>query len=100
MTRNEARAAGETLYVTGHPCVRGHTAPRYVSTGNCVQCHADRQQVKTRPSQAKPAVERREAVAVLRAVSVPRKHLRAVLSFIAALMAQEGLKPGPDPHER
>lgn len=31
-----------TTYSTEKPCVRGHTGPRYASTGNCVQCMRDR----------------------------------------------------------
>ena len=34
----EAREKGEHHYFTGDPCKYGHTAPRLISTGNCVAC--------------------------------------------------------------
>ena len=37
-TLNEARAKKLTHYFTGKPCKRGHTALRYVSTRQCVEC--------------------------------------------------------------
>lgn len=36
--RETAKALGFTHYSTGKPCRRGHTSPRYVSTGNCMDC--------------------------------------------------------------
>jgi len=36
--RQAAKAAGEKLYFTGKPCVRGHIAERYVSTFQCTVC--------------------------------------------------------------
>ena len=41
-TRAEAAALGLTHYFTGKPCNRGHIAWRYVSTGHCVQCLAEK----------------------------------------------------------
>lgn len=35
-----AKAAGKTRYFTDTPCVRGHSAARMVSNGNCVECLA------------------------------------------------------------
>ena len=35
---SEAKNAGGKHYFTGAPCVRGHTAPRFVSTRACVEC--------------------------------------------------------------
>lgn len=37
-TREEAATLGRKVYFTGKPCVGGHTAPRYVSTGGCLAC--------------------------------------------------------------
>lgn len=37
--RESARSLGFTLYRTGLACRRGHAGWRYVSTGNCVECH-------------------------------------------------------------
>lgn len=38
VTREEAAAQSRKLYFTGKPCVNGHTAPRYVTTGGCLGC--------------------------------------------------------------
>ena len=38
MKRTEATKSGYRLYNTGTPCQRGHTGPRYTSTGNCKEC--------------------------------------------------------------
>jgi hypothetical protein len=37
-TRPEARKARETHYYTGKPCVHGHKATRFTSTGACSEC--------------------------------------------------------------
>ena len=36
--RLSAIAAGLKTYATGRPCSRGHLAPRYVATSQCVEC--------------------------------------------------------------
>lgn len=36
--RSEARASGAVLYMTGTPCKRGHSAPRYTSNAVCTEC--------------------------------------------------------------
>lgn len=41
-TRADARTAGARKYFAGRPCKRGHVAPRTVSDGGCVACHAAR----------------------------------------------------------
>jgi hypothetical protein len=92
MTRNEALRAGLKHFNTGRPCAQGHLAPRYVSTGNCVEC-ARNQTNATRSRY----VERRPGVIVLRGLTVPRKHLPAILAMVDAFMAAEGLLLGPPP---
>ena len=37
-TRASAQKLGRLYYKTGQPCVRGHNALRYTSTGKCVEC--------------------------------------------------------------
>jgi formate-dependent nitrite reductase cytochrome c552 subunit len=37
-TLAEARAAGETWYFTGKPCVRGHVCKRWVGDRSCAEC--------------------------------------------------------------
>lgn len=36
--RKRAKLLNETTYTTGRRCVRGHSSPRYTSTGGCVMC--------------------------------------------------------------
>lgn len=36
--RTAAKSANALTYSTGAPCLRGHYADRYVSTGGCVEC--------------------------------------------------------------
>jgi hypothetical protein len=38
LDRPTARMRGLKTYFTGRECVNGHVAPRYVSTGGCVEC--------------------------------------------------------------
>lgn len=38
MTRRQAINARERRYYTGQPCVHGHLALRYTSTGGCYEC--------------------------------------------------------------
>jgi hypothetical protein len=38
--RREAEATGAKTYLTGLACRNGHVAPRYVSSGACVECDA------------------------------------------------------------
>lgn len=39
VTRYEAASRGLTYYYTGKPCARGHVTSRFVSSGNCLDCH-------------------------------------------------------------
>lgn len=36
--RRDAAAAGLTRYYTGKPCLHGHDAERFVSSGRCLTC--------------------------------------------------------------
>lgn len=38
VTLAEARARRLRHYFTGRPCIHGHVARRYVSTGTCAEC--------------------------------------------------------------
>ena len=38
ISRKDAAAQRLKHYFSGVPCAKGHTAPRYVSTANCLQC--------------------------------------------------------------
>jgi len=37
-TRKAAKKLGRLYYKTGEACFRGHNAPRFTSTGKCVEC--------------------------------------------------------------
>lgn len=37
--RKKAQAAGETMYFTGKPCLRGHIDRRFTKNGGCTACH-------------------------------------------------------------
>ena len=94
ITREDAFNLHATHYFTGKQCRNGHVAQRYVSTGTCVRC-ATMYNEKNR----NVYIERREGVVMLRNVTVPRKHLKAIMSMVGAYMAMEGLLPGPPPEE-
>jgi len=36
--RAEAQSRGQVRYVSSTPCLRGHFAERYTSSGHCIQC--------------------------------------------------------------
>jgi hypothetical protein len=38
MTRDEARAAGSTIFDSGRPCRKGHEPVRYTANYSCVEC--------------------------------------------------------------
>ena len=49
--KERAVVANSVYYFTGKNCVRGHQSPRYTSSGNCVQCIAEKRnqpQIKSR----------------------------------------------------
>src|SRR5271156_4605074 len=41
--RDAARARDEQFYISGRPCSRGHTGPRYVANQTCLECSKDQQ---------------------------------------------------------
>lgn len=41
MTRQEAKTSGSKFYNTGKPCLRGHNADRFTSSGVCVDCNRE-----------------------------------------------------------
>lgn len=42
LLKSEAKGLDLAVFRTGKPCTRGHVTCRYVSTGNCVACVAER----------------------------------------------------------
>jgi hypothetical protein len=80
--RQLAKLTGAPFFLTGRYCNRGHNAPRYTSTGHCVQCQ--RANVGPEP------VERRT-------YSGPPHLLEAMDAFWLALLSQSGLPPLREP---
>jgi len=61
-SRKEAKAAGDSHYLTGKPCKHGHIAKRSTLDGNCTQC---RYEARVREREAFQAlVERKKMDAV------------------------------------
>jgi 5-methylcytosine-specific restriction endonuclease McrA len=46
--RAQAQANGDLTYLTGIPCSNGHSAPRYTSSGRCLECHYQKKPPKPR----------------------------------------------------
>jgi len=44
-TRRQAMERGLKRFYTGRPCIAGHDAQRFVTTGGCVACNAARSQL-------------------------------------------------------
>lgn len=44
--REQALADGQKHYFSGDPCIRGHRAVRWASTGACLECHRERQKIQ------------------------------------------------------
>jgi 5-methylcytosine-specific restriction endonuclease McrA len=42
VTRQEAKAAGLLRYFSGKPCINGHLAERWTSSGSCYECTKER----------------------------------------------------------
>lgn len=51
ISRLEAARQGLTRYYTGRPCLRGHDAERYVSSGQCCQCNLEQARANYREIQ-------------------------------------------------
>lgn len=76
------------------PCRRGHLGLRYVSTGNCVECHKSRDRSD---DHADALTEIRPGVVILRNLTVPREDVSTIQQIVLAMMVARGLRPGPDP---
>ena len=48
ISKAEAKKQGLKTYYTGKPCTRGHSAPRYVNSDKCIECHAERNKRRKR----------------------------------------------------
>jgi hypothetical protein len=49
MPHHKRAAIGAATFSTGKPCSKGHTSPRYVSTGHCVQCQLEHSAARRTP---------------------------------------------------
>lgn len=58
ISRADARAAGQTWYFTGKPCVHGHVTRRYVCNSTCCECTIQKLNSwrEANPERAKAAV--------------------------------------------
>jgi hypothetical protein len=48
LSRRDAEFAGEDKYFDGKRCKFGHVAARYVASGQCVECAAEKRKKKRR----------------------------------------------------
>ncbi len=76
------------------PCKYGHTGLRYVSTGNCVECHKLRDRTD---EHADVLTEMRPGVVILRNLTVPREDVSTIQQIVLAMLIARGLRPGPNP---
>jgi len=89
INRADALASNQTHYFTGKPCRDGHTAPRYVSTGNCTQCQKER-------SASVASLMRKGKVSRIQGhFSYPlhADDFAAALAYCQALDMQRGIRP-------
>lgn len=91
MTRNEAIAAGLSLYTTGKPCKHGHDAPRYTSCGVCTLCL--RQSADGRARLRNTIIATRGKDAALFAYKLHPDDHAAALAFCQALDMQRARTP-------
>ena len=83
--RKVARQLGQTHYFTASECLRGHTAKRLVSTGQCTECLAERQPKKSIYVTSEEAKRRKNAKRRSRKGKVSNKsYYRRNLSTSAA----------------
>jgi len=85
--RNEAIANGLQFYVTDRKCKRNHTAMRYASTGQCVECLKEqRLQVAANRKAAQREFANKLSNDMVEArMWIPRKHT-AIVTTISNLM--------------
>ncbi len=53
LTRKQALQEGRKRFYTGKPCIHNHLAQRFVTTGGCVACNADRSKLFSKDANAK-----------------------------------------------
>lgn len=98
ITRKAAHDSAMVHYFTGAPCIRGHVAPRYVITGNCVECNRtarpmrklDAATIEKRMAKKPPPSKFLKVT-----LTLPRAHVAAMKEFARALCAAEHPPPPP-----
>lgn len=55
ISKAEAKKQGLKTYYTDKSCTRGHSAPRYVNSDKCIECHAERNKRRKRGKAGKAA---------------------------------------------
>jgi hypothetical protein len=100
ITRYDAAAVEKLYYFTGKPCINGHIAVRYVSTGACKECIKDHNKMTRQTLQNMGVARSRGLIPVV--FLVPRADVDAVKTVGQAMgyEVRTGLKsrqaPNPD----
>lgn len=98
ITRKAAHDSAMVHYFTGVPCIRGHVAPRYVITGNCIECNRtarpmrklDAETIKKRSSMKPPPSPFLKVT-----LTLPRGQVASMKELARALCAAEHPPPPP-----
>lgn len=89
LNRKNAVLAGSKRYYTGKPCIQGHVAERFTTTGGCVECNSMR-------AKAFQSTARKVSNARLQGAFFYMLHLddhAAALAYCQALDLQRGRIP-------
>ncbi len=89
ITRKEALSVGRKRFFTDKPCIHGHIAQRFVTTGGCVACNAERSKLFAR--NVKREINSRAAGAFVYSLH-PDDHA-AALAYCQALDMARGRVP-------
>src|SRR6478752_2712589 len=96
ISRKEAYAGGFKRFYTGKLCSRGHDAQRFVSTGGCTKCNAERAKAfRTGADTVSSAVQQGAFLHMLH----PDDH-EAARAYCQALDMQRGRTPWSPPERR
>ena len=89
ISRKEAHERGLKRFYTGNPCIRGHDAQRFVTTGNCVRCNAERSKLFKSESQALQLARSRKMFAY----PIDAEDYAALLAYAQGLDLARGKTP-------
>lgn len=89
MSRKQAHSAGLKRYNTGRPCINGHSADRYVTTGGCIECLRESQRTFVTAHKRQRTARMMGAFGYL----LHKDDHAAALAYCQALDMQRGLMP-------